>query len=78
MQPYKRTFQSKFLTAAQRYNIFITVSDAEKYELGHAKFNNRNVRRANTENSQRIKRRVYSWPTLSIILYFRVYTGKKS
>ena len=67
MQPYKRTFQSKFLTSAQRYNIFVTVSDAEKYELGHEKFNNRNVRRAYTEISQRIKRRVCSWPPLSII-----------
>ena len=29
----QRTFQSKFLTSARHYSIFVTVSDAEEHEL---------------------------------------------
>ena len=29
----QRTFQSKFLTSARHYSIFVTVSDTEEHEL---------------------------------------------
>ena len=32
----QRTFQSKFLASARHYSIFVTVSDTEEHELGHA------------------------------------------